>query len=195
MRSLHELLVVYSNSSNVDNSNTNENNLAIVNHEQGEDGWQNKSGVDGSTTTQALPSSSITAVPSNSTEDEIWICTWTVWMRIATAATTTPVPEHSADPPLLTGNSNNSSTTAEERRRREYHQHSQQSLQHKQQFLTALLQIFPLIFNRIKTRFVKKKLVLISTTVYDDVIVSIFVVIPLPSSSDGDFGVVMFYYL
>lgn len=159
--------MVYSNSSNVDNSSTNtnttaitptnENNMAVIKHDQGEDGWQNKSSVDGSTTAKTLPSSSVTAVPLSSTEDEIWVCTWTVWMRIATTATTIPVSEHSIDSPLMAGSSsNNSSSTAEEHHRREYQQYSQQSLQHKQQFLTALLQIFPLIFNRIKTRFVKE---------------------------------------
>jgi len=85
-----------------------------------------------------------------SAEDEIWTCTWTVWIRIATVATATAeVSDCSKDqlPSATVGTT--TGNTADERRNREY---QPQSLQHKQQFLTALLQIFPLIFTRIKTR-------------------------------------------
>lgn len=75
-------------------------------------------------------------------EDKIWACTWTVWMRIATVATDAMAAMAAID----------SLPKDNDCRRREYPQPQHQSLQHKQQFLTALLQIFPLIFTRIKTK-------------------------------------------
>lgn len=151
LRSLHELLVVYSNSNNVgDDTNmatANDKNSAAMDRQQQEEDWKSKNGIGRSTA----------AAPSSLVENEIWTCTWTVWMRIATAATETTVIESSpSNPPPTTAPSSGSSMAgAEDRRRREYQlpQHHQ-SLQHKQKFLTALLQIFPLIFSRIKTRYV-----------------------------------------
>jgi len=128
----------------------NDKNAAAMDRLQREEDWQSKNDVSGSTTAFAA------APPSPLVENEIWTCTWTVWMRIATAATETTVVESPINPPPTTTTSSGSSTVgAEERRRREYPlQQHHQSLQHKQKFLTALLQIFPLIFTRIKARFV-----------------------------------------
>lgn len=130
LRSLHELLMVYSSSSTGDGSantvigpTTNDLNLASTGRQE-KNGQLNKIG------THVLPHSEV----------EIWACTWTVWMRIATAAT------------AVMATVENSPIVEDDRRRREYPQPQHQSLQHKQQFLTALLQIFPLIFTRIKTR-------------------------------------------
>lgn len=124
-----------------------------------EDSWQSKNGVGASATiVQAQILSSEAAISHTaSVDDEIWACTWTVWMRIATAATTMTGIDRTPNMPApttanTTSNNNSSNSAAEDRRRREYHQPQQQLLQHKQQFLTALLQIFPLIFTRIKTR-------------------------------------------
>lgn len=85
--------------------------------------------------------------------DEIWTCTWTVWLRIANVATsTTEVSNSNNQSPTATDDTITGSVT-EDRQQHKYQQPlQQQSLQHKQQFLTALLQIFPLIFTRIKTR-------------------------------------------
>uniref|UniRef100_A0A2S2R545 Protein MON2 n=1 Tax=Sipha flava TaxID=143950 RepID=A0A2S2R545_9HEMI len=169
LRSLHELLMVYS-SSNSDGDSTNksttvanDNNPGASDRLQKDDDWQNKnsnSELPFPTTAQnsPLPSTPL----SSSVEDEIWACTWTVWMRIATSATAITGIDHSPNstsPTPNNTNSNNSSSTTsvEDRWRREYQQ-QQQSLQHKQQFLTALLQIFPLIFTHIKTRFTDKDL-------------------------------------
>ncbi|XP_001947417.2 protein MON2 homolog isoform X1 [Acyrthosiphon pisum] len=156
LRSLHELLMVYSNSNNVGdgtNMTPNDKNAAGMDQLQREEDWQSKNGVSGSTSSAVAP-------PSPLVENEIWTCTWTVWMRIATAATETTVVESPINPPPTTTTSNGSSTVgAEDRRRREYPlQQHHQSLQHKQKFLTALLQIFPLIFTRIKARFTDKDL-------------------------------------
>ncbi|XP_025191118.1 protein MON2 homolog isoform X2 [Melanaphis sacchari] len=150
LRSLHELLMVYSNSNNVGdctNMAPNDKNATPVDQLPREE-WQSKNGV--------VPP------PSSLVENEIWTCTWTVWMRIATAATETTVVESPTNPSPTTITTSGSLTAgAEDRRRREYQQPQQQhhqSLQHKQKFLTALLQIFPLIFTRIKTRFTDKDL-------------------------------------
>lgn len=127
-------------------------------HFRREASWQSKNGVGSlATTVRAQISSPEAAVlhPS-SVDDELWACTWTVWMRIATAATTMTGIDRAPNMPTQTTanttSNNSSNAAAEDRRRREYHQPQQQFLQHKQQFLTALLQIFPLIFTRIKTR-------------------------------------------
>lgn len=149
-----------STSSSVGDSNTistNDCNLMTGERMRREDSWQSKNGIGTSATiVQAQILSSETAITNPaSVDDEIWECTWTVWMRIATAATTlTEIDRTPNLPAPTTANttSNNSSNTAADRRSREYHQPQQQFLQHKQQFLTALLQIFPLIFTRIKTR-------------------------------------------
>jgi len=127
----------------------NDKNAAAMDRLQREEDWQSKNGVSGSTASAVAP-------PSPLVENEIWTCTWTVWMRIATAATETTVVESPINPPPTTTTSSGSSTVGpEDRRRREYPlQQHHQSLQHKQKFLTALLQIFPLIFTRIKARFV-----------------------------------------
>lgn len=152
--------MVYSSSnSSVGDSNTitpNDSNLVTGDHMRREDRWQSKNGVGASA--QVQMSSSEASVPQPaSVDDEIWACTWAVWMRIATAATTVTGIDRVPNLPApttanTTSNSNSSNAAAEDRRRREYHQPQQQFLQHKQQFLTALLQIFPLIFTRIKTR-------------------------------------------
>lgn len=153
LRSLHELLMVYSNSNNVGdgtNMTPNDKNAAPEDRLPREEDWQSKNGVAGSAALTMTP-------PSSLVENEIWTCTWTVWMRIATAATETTIVESPANPPpTTTASSGSSAAGAEDRRRREYQQPQQhhQSLQHKQKFLTALLQIFPLIFTRIKTRYV-----------------------------------------
>jgi len=144
--------MVYSNSNNVGegtNMTQNDKNPAAMDQLSREEDWQSKNGVSGSTTSAAAP-------PSPLVENEIWTCTWTVWMRIATAATETTVVESPINPPPTSTTSSSSSMVgAEDRRRREYPlQQHHQSLQHKQKFLTALLQIFPLIFTRIKARFV-----------------------------------------
>jgi len=143
--------MVYSNSNNVGdgtNMTPNDKNAAAMDRLQREEDWQSKNGLSGSTASAA-------ASPSPLVENEIWPITWTVWMRIATAATETTVVESPVNPPPTTTTSNSSTTGAEDRRRREYPlQQHHQSLQHKQKFLTALLQIFPLIFTRIKARFV-----------------------------------------
>lgn len=149
---MHELLMVYSNSINVGDSTNmtpNDKNAAAMDRLKLEEDWQSKNDVSGSTASAVAP-------PSPLVENEIWTCTWTVWMRIATAATETTVVESPIIPPPTTTTSSGSSTIeAEDRRRREYPlQQHHQSLQHKQKFLTALLQIFPLIFTRIKDRFV-----------------------------------------
>lgn len=144
--------MVYSNSNNVgDDTNMTPNykNAAPEDRLSREEDWQNKNGIAGS----AAP----TVAPSSLVENEIWTCTWTVWMRIATAATETTVVESPTNPPPTTASSGLSAAGSEDRRRREYQQPQQQhhqSLQHKQKFLTALLQIFPLIFTRIKTRYI-----------------------------------------
>ncbi|XP_060847861.1 protein MON2 homolog isoform X2 [Rhopalosiphum padi] len=157
LRSLHELLMVYSNSNNVGdgtNMTPNDKNAAPEDRLPREEDWQSKNGVAGSAAPTMTP-------PSSLVENEIWTCTWTVWMRIATAATETTIVESPANPPPTTAASSGSSAAgAEDRRRREYQQPQQhhQSLQHKQKFLTALLQIFPLIFTRIKTRFTDQDL-------------------------------------
>lgn len=156
LRSLHELLMVYSNSNNVGdvtNMTSNDKNAAAMDRLQREEDWQSKNGLSGSTASPA-------ASPSPLVENEIWTITWTVWMRIATAATETTVVESPINPPPTTTTSSGSSTAGtEDRRRREYPlQQHHQSLQHKQKFLTALLQIFPLIFTRIKARFTDQDL-------------------------------------
>lgn len=154
--------MVYSSSINEGDSTnksttvTNDNIPAASDHLRKEDDWQNKNGNSESPFATTVPiSTSPLKSMTSSAEDEIWACTWTVWMRIATSATTTTEIDHSPNPtptPTSTTSNNSSSTmTAEERWRRECQQ-QQQSLQHKQQFLTALLQIFPLIFTRIKIR-------------------------------------------
>lgn len=130
LRSLHELLVVYSsNGGNADTNTKNISSAAVPKNRmhQEEVKWINKN--------------------DTSAENEIWTCTWTVWIRIATIAT--EVSDRPNDQtPLTNDGSTYDNTTDELRRRRDY----QQSLQYKQQFLTALLQIFPLIFTHIKTR-------------------------------------------
>jgi len=95
-----------------------------------EDDWKSKNGI--------------------SADDEIWTCTWTVWIRLAMVVTATAEVSDcpKAQSPPVTDSTATGNTT-EERQHREC---QPQSLQHKQQFLTALLQIFPLIFTRIKTR-------------------------------------------
>lgn len=144
--------MVYSNSSNVGdgtNMTTNDKNAAPEDRLSREEDWQSKNGIAGSAAPAVAPSSLV--------ENEIWTCTWTVWMRIATAATETTVDESPTNPPPTTASSGSSAAGSEDRRRHEYQQPQQQhhqSLQHKQKFLTALLQIFPLIFTRIKTRYV-----------------------------------------
>lgn len=154
--------MVYSSSSSGSNStNVGEGNVVATAVEAGdnnlttvrqEDDWQNKNGV-GEPMASVTPSetSLLTSLSPPPSEYEIWACTWTVWMRIATVATsTTEIDHHQANqsPPT----SGNTSTAASEDRRGFEYQPQQQSLQHKQQFLTALLQIFPLIFTHIKTR-------------------------------------------
>ena len=149
LRSLHELLMVYSNSNNAGdgaNMTPNDKNAVATDRLQREEDWQSKNSVN------ELAASAV-APPSSLVDNEIWMCTWTVWMRIAIAATTeATVVESPTNPPSTTASSSSSTATAEDRRRREYPQ--QHHLQHKQKFLTALLQIFPLIFTRIKSRFV-----------------------------------------
>lgn len=155
LRSLHELLLVY--------NSTNDSNPEEHNQED----WQTKNGVGGpaldkksmptsanftSSTSSVNAPTSTSSLSKTVSEDEIWACTWTVWMRIAMAATTTS--GLTVDSQQLANQTNctatashNSTGTSEDRRYL-----SQQSLQHRQQFLTALLQIFPLIFTHIKTR-------------------------------------------
>lgn len=127
----------------------NDKNTAAMNRPQREEDWQSKNRVSESISSAVAP-------PSPIVENEIWTITWTVWMRIATAATETTVVESPINPPSTTTTSSGSSTAGtEDRRRHEYPiQQHHQSLQHKQKFLTALLQIFPLIFTRIKARLV-----------------------------------------
>ncbi|KAL4105342.1 hypothetical protein QTP88_020585 [Uroleucon formosanum] len=156
LRSMHELLMAYSNSINVgDSANMTpiDKNAADMDRLHLEEDWQSKNDVCGSTASAVAPLSPLV-------ENEIWTCTWTVWMRIATAATETTVVESPINPlPTTTTSSGSSTVEAEDRRRREYPlQQHHQSLQHKQKFLTALLQIFPLIFTRIKARFTDKDL-------------------------------------
>jgi len=148
--------MVYSNSNNVDDGTNmgtaNEKNAVTMDRLQREEDWQSKNGV-------GVSPAAAVATQSPLVENEIWTCTWTVWMRIATAATETTVAESpinpSNPPPTTTASSGSSPAETEDRRRREYQQPQQQHhLQHKQKFLTALLQIFPLIFTRIKTRYV-----------------------------------------
>jgi len=144
--------MVYSNSNNVGdgtNMTPSDKNTATMDRSQREEDWQNKNNISRSTASAVAP-------PSPLIENEIWTSTWTVWMRIATAATEASVVESPINPPPTTSTSSSSSTAgAEDHRRHEYPiQQHHQSLQHKQKFLTALLQIFPLIFTRIKARFV-----------------------------------------
>lgn len=154
--------MVYSSSnSDGDNTNksttvTNDNNPAASDRLRKDDDWENKKSNSESPFVTTIQNSALPSTPSpSSAEDEIWACTWTVWMRIAMSATTTTgidSPDSTLPTPTSTSSNNSSSaTTVEDRWRREYQQ-QQQSLQHKQQFLTALLQIFPLIFTHIKTR-------------------------------------------
>jgi len=144
--------MVYSNSNNVGdgtNMTPSDKHTTAIDRTQREEDWQSKNRVSGSNTSAMAP-------PSPILENEIWTTTWSVWMRIATAATETTVVENPINlPSTATINSGSSTAGTEDRRRREYPiQQHHQSLQHKQKFLTALLQIFPLIFTRIKARLV-----------------------------------------
>lgn len=130
---------------------TNDNNLEAFDHQLQENDWLTKNGVVKLANVVSQDSSSLsTHHYSSQTEEEIWACTWSVWLRIATAATSTTAVVDRPNPPLTTEGTAIKSNLSEDRRRREYQQ--PQSLQHKQQFLTSLLKIFPLIFTHIKTR-------------------------------------------
>lgn len=129
---------------------TTTNNNEAADHQLQENDWLTKNGVVRlATIPQDLPSLSTNHYTSQA-EDEIWGCTWSVWLRIATAATSPTAVVDRPNPPPMTEGTAIKSNLSEDRRRREYQQ--PQTIQHKQQFLTSLLKIFPLIFTHIKTR-------------------------------------------
>lgn len=155
LRSLHELLLVYSSS--------NEGNNLADHHQED---WPTKNGVGGSgpekkSSTNSAPFT-LSALPVNVSatpttplskpafEEEIWPCTWTVWMRIAMTSISVSNLTIDSQPTTNQNNRSTSSTSGSSTEDRRYS--AQQSLQHRQQFLTALLQIFPLIFTHIKTK-------------------------------------------
>lgn len=127
---------------------TNDNNLEATDRLLQDNDWQTKSGIKSAPIVSQDPSS----LSTPSQEDEIWACTWSVWLRIAIAATSTAVViDRHPNPLSTTEGTATRSNLSEDRRREEYQQ--PRSLQHKQQFLTSLLKIFPLVFMHIKTRY------------------------------------------
>lgn len=136
LRSLHELLIIFNNSNRVDHNIPMETECNLQ-----EEKFQKKNGE-----------TRLVEPISSSTEDEIWECSWTVWMRIASAAIMTIENTNFSQQkvPINVATTAKSSTSTTDDRR--HHELTLQQIQHKQQFLTAMLQIFPVIFTHIKTK-------------------------------------------